>query len=809
MSIDAHNQNSVFRRISAALLTISICLVAAAALSMEVQSAIRAYVGGEGLWSKGQKEAVFRLTRLATSGDPLEYERFRAALDICLGDRDARLEMDKTDFSEGAARAGLLRGHNHRDDIGGMIRLYRYFHRVSYMERAIAVWARADVLIMELRQVGENLSAELRKVSPDQARIAALLAQSHQINDRLTPLEYEFSTVLGEASRAISRLLVELMLALSVALFFLGALAVRVLLARNLHLQEELGEREAHYRSLFENSVDAVLLTSPDGRVHEANGAACRLFGYTREELTSLGRGAVVPPDAEGLKEILEERERAGHVKAEMRMLRKDGSTFMADISSALFTDNAGRERAYLIVRDITQRKLAQARIERLNRFNTAFRQVSQAIARIREPEELYRQLCRSAVRDGGLRMAGVLQLGDTRGPMRVVACDGLNTDYFSQATFSADPESPFGRGPSGIAARSGQSVISNEFSTSSAGIPWREAMLRAGFTSIAAFPLRRYGAVNAVLVLYATETGFFDQPLVDLMEQLAHEVSFALEYIGEQEARNAAEADLRSLNHELEKRVAERTADLEATNLALHASHQEIGSFSYSVSHDLRGPLRAINGFATLLLTDHAQALNEEGRDYLRRLRDASVHMDRLTHGLLQLTQLGRTQVARAPLDLSAIARACAQELGGMNPARTIEWIIAPGLAASGDPVLVPVLLRNLLGNAWKFTRHKTRARIEFGANQHQGETVFFVSDNGCGFDMAYAARIFNAFSRLHSGAQYEGIGIGLPTVQRILQRHGGSIWVQAEPERGAIFFFTLPLHPQEARPPIASMSA
>jgi len=789
-----NNHNPTFRRIAAALLVISVCLVAAAALSMEVQSAIRAYVGGEGLWSKGQKEAVFRLGRFAETRSPLEYGKFRAAIDICLGDSQARIELEKAEFDPAVARAGFLRGHNHPDDIAGMIRLFRYFRHVSYMDRAIGVWTRADALITELVEAGDILDAELRKSSPDAQRVAALLARAYSLGDRLTPMEYEFSTVLGEASRAISRLLIELMLALSVALFFLGTLTIRVLLARNLRLQEELGERESHYRSLFENSVDAVLLTSPDGAVHEANEAACRLFGYTREELCSVGRGGVVRPGTSGLREILEERERNGHVKAELRMMRKDGSGFEADISSSLFTDALGNQRAYLIVRDITGRKLAERRIERLNRFNTAFRQVSQSIARTRQPDELYRQLCNSAVRDGGLRMAGVLLIEDLHSPMRVVARDGTSTSYFDEVAFSADPESPYGRGPAGTVARSGQSVICNDFATSSMGTPWSGAMQRAGFTSIAAFPLRRYGVVRAVLVMYATDTGFFDQPLVDLMEQLAHEVSLALDYIGEHEARAAAEADLRNLNRELEKRVAERTADLQAANHAFHASNQELGAFSYSVSHDLRGPLRAINGFASLLLSEHAGNLDEEGRDYLRRLREASLHMDQLTSGLLQLAQLGRTAMTVADLDLSAIARAIAQELGGQNPARQVEWAITPGLTARGDPTLIPVMLRNLLGNAWKFTRHTEHPRIEFGIRARAGETIYYVADNGCGFDMAYAPKIFGAFARLHAPTEYEGIGIGLPTVQRVLERHGGTVWVEAEPGQGAKFFFTLP---------------
>ncbi|MDB5804516.1 MAG: hypothetical protein JWN73_1838 [Betaproteobacteria bacterium] len=789
-----NNHNPTFHRIAAALFVISLSLVTAAGISMEVQSALRGYVGGESQWSRGQKQAIYYLRRLAQSRSPADYQGFRAAIDVPLGDHQARTELEKPAFDAGVARQGFIRGHVHPDDVDGMIRLYRLGRHVSYMEQAIAVWTRADALILDLASVGEEVNAEVRKPVPDPRNLAALMARAYGLNDTLTPLENEFSVVLGQGSRAISRLLLQLMLAFSAALFIVGVIAVRVLLMRNQRLQTALLAREERYRSLFENSVDAVLLNTLDGEIQEANQAACQLFGYTVDEFRRIGRDGVIRPETAGLADALDERERIGYFKREMPLSRKDGSGFVAEVSSSVFRDSAGRQLAYLNIRDISRRKEAERRLERVNRFNTAFRRVSQSIARSREPAELYRQLCSSAVHDGGLRMAGVLRLDPNEGALHVEASDGEPIDYFDRVIISANPQTPLGRGPAAQVVRTGASVVNNDFTVAAIGAPWREEWLRAGFKAVAVYPLREGGAVIGIFVLYAGETGFFDQALIDLMDQLAHEVSFALDHIAEQKARAAAEENIRGLNRELEARVAERTADLQASNQALQASNQELGAFSYSVSHDLRGPLRAINGFASLLLSDHASALNAKGREYLERLREASTRMDRLTNGLLGLAQIGRTTVSRATLNLSDLARAVAQETQAVEPERKVEWVIADAIKGSGDAALVHAVLQNLLGNAWKFTRNTDSPRIEFGADQSGAERVYFVADNGCGLDMAYAPKIFGAFARLHSAGEYEGIGIGLATVKRILERHGGRIWVQARLHQGATFFFTLP---------------
>jgi PAS domain S-box-containing protein len=287
--------------------------------------------------------------------------------------------------------------------------------------------------------------------------------------------------------------------------------------------------------------------------------------------------------------------------------------------------------------------------------------------------------------------------------------------------------------------------------------------------------------------------------------------------------ARKQAEEAIRQMNAELDRRVQTRTAELAATN-------RELEAFCYSVSHDLRAPLRSMDGFSLALLEDYGDQLDAAGQDFLHRIRSNSQRMARLIDDLLQLSRLSRAQMRCQPVDLTALARAVADELRQADPARTVDVRIAPGLSAAGDPVLLRTALTNLLGNAWKFTSQRPDAVIEVGAEQlpvpaetatpperegvplqHRAVTpspgaerlpvpasaamqpVFFVRDNGVGFDMQYADKLFTPFQRLHAMTEFPGSGIGLATVQRVIHRHGGRVWFESAPGQGATFYFVI----------------
>jgi PAS domain S-box-containing protein len=258
---------------------------------------------------------------------------------------------------------------------------------------------------------------------------------------------------------------------------------------------------------------------------------------------------------------------------------------------------------------------------------------------------------------------------------------------------------------------------------------------------------------------------------------------------------RRRAEEDLLRLNQELEQMVQQRSAQLEAT-------HKEMESFSYAVSHDLRAPLRALRGFAEVLLEVHATQLDSRGQDFLRRACAASFQMERLIEDLLKLAQVSRGGLEMDEVNLTSLAGEIADALANSDPSRTVQFVVAPDCTATGDPRLVRLVLDNLLRNSWKFTGKRADARIEFGRIDGE-EPAFFVRDNGAGFDMAYSKKLFCLFQRLHSAFEFPGTGVGLATVQRVINRHGGRAWGVGAVNDGATFYFTLPGAVDETKTP------
>lgn len=243
----------------------------------------------------------------------------------------------------------------------------------------------------------------------------------------------------------------------------------------------------------------------------------------------------------------------------------------------------------------------------------------------------------------------------------------------------------------------------------------------------------------------------------------------------------------------EFERLLAYRDEERTQSARDLATVIRELEAFAYSVSHDLRAPLRAIDGFSQALLEDYAGQLDEQGQDYLKRIRAAAQRMGTLIDDLLKLSRVTRDTFTPETVDLTRLATEIATDLRAREPDRAVEIRIAPGLTAHGDRNLLRIAFDNLIGNAWKFTRARHPGRIEVRQEEIEGEATFVVEDNGAGFDMRYADKLFGAFQRLHSAAQFEGTGVGLATASRIIRRHGGRIWARSEVDVGTSFYFTL----------------
>ena len=514
-----------------------------------------------------------------------------------------------------------------------------------------------------------------------------------------------------------------------------------------------------------------------DVRTEFINRAACEFSQIAAED--QLGRGLL-----ELFPELASSR-----ILELYREVIETGESFAQDglELNALFGGVAGprhydvrivRDGDGVVVscRDVTSRVVAERRAERFTRIYATLSRADEAIVRIGQRLALFERVCRVLVEQGRLRMAWVGEI-DPGGWIVPVAHAGAVQGYLESIRISV-LDVPEGRGPTGIAARERHHVFTTDIATDERMAPWRDAALAREYRSSAGFPLVVEDRCVAVLTAYASEPGFFDEEEVKLFDGLAADLSFALEAMQRDEKRRAAEDQLRRLSEELEQRVQERTQELRAANAELEA-------FSYSVSHDLRAPLRAIDGFSQMVLSRYADRLDADGRHALERVRAGSERMGVLIDSMLELSRLGRRPLELGDVDLSALAGEVVEELRAGEPERDVEVVIEPNVSAVGDKELLRVALQNLLGNAFKFTSQQPHARVQFGRTEHAGHAAIFVRDNGVGFDMNYADKLFRPFVRLHSESEFSGTGIGLATVQRVIARHRGRVWARGRHRR------------------------
>jgi len=466
------------------------------------------------------------------------------------------------------------------------------------------------------------------------------------------------------------------------------------------------------------------------------------ITGYTLDEINRLGWYQTLYPDPDVQARVKarmarsQEGEKFRALPSAIR--RADGQTRIVQITTSRLQSGDGRGHVLALIEDVTEKQIAE----------TALRESQQMLRLIldtipvrvfwKDRNSVYRGCNHLVAADSGLRSVD-----------EIVGKTDFDLGYKEAAEFQADDRRVM---------ESGRPKVYYEE-------PVTTAQGRVIWARTSKFPLRGPGG-EVVGVL-----GTFE----DITD------------------RKEVEEDIRRLNAELERRVADRTAQLTAAN-------KELESFSYSVSHDLRAPLRAIDGFSQALAEDFGDLMDENARGHLHRVRLASQRMAELIDDILDLSRTARAELRRRRVSLSSLAEAIVAQLRASGPERTVEFVIEAGLEVYADESLSRVLLENLLGNAWKYTSRKPAARIEFGRTQQERGPAFFVRDDGDGFDMAYAHKLFGAFQRLHGLDEFEGTGIGLATVRRIVGRHGGKVWGEGQPGVGAVFYFSLGDEP--ARP-------
>jgi PAS domain S-box-containing protein len=501
-------------------------------------------------------------------------------------------------------------------------------------------------------------------------------------------------------------------------------------------------------------------------RILFANDAVCRMCGYSEAEMLAMPDFIVLaqPAYRDQIRRNAMRRvagEQFGNTY-EVGILTRDGGGREAQVTVVPMPSEQG-VRLLVIIVDVTERKLAQ---DAHQRSEVMLREIVEGTSRA-VGAEFFRALVRHLARALGVP---VVLVGEVR-PAHPTKLHSLA--LWTGEGFGPDIDYDLAASPCGRVYGGDACLFDGDLA---ARFPEARCMIeQVGVESYFGYPLTAAnGEPLGVLAIMDREKMMPSEARTSLMAIFATRAAAELE-------RLRAEAEIHKLNTELEARVQQRTAELSEVN-------QELETFAYSISHDLRAPLRGIDGFSRLQ-EEYGDRLDEQGSEYLVRVRRAAQRLGTLIDDLLELSRVSRHEMRRHRVDVSAIAVDIADDLRQSEPERNVTVRIEPHCMADGDPQLLRVLLENLIGNAWKYSRNTEKACIEFGRNAEG----FFVRDNGAGFDMAYAEKLFMPFQRLHNPAEFEGSGIGLASAARVVRRHGGRIWAEGKPGCGAVFHFTL----------------
>lgn len=548
------------------------------------------------------------------------------------------------------------------------------------------------------------------------------------------------------------------------------SMVIAMSLALNQEVQEKLHSTEQRFRSLVDQSPFSMQVLSPQGVTLQVNRAWEQLWGvkldfiegYNLLQDSQLREKGMMPYIEKGFAGEAVETPPINYNPAENTDIKGPENNRWVRAYIYPIKDDSGAVREVVLAHeDVTEKK----------QFDDALRLIAEGVSS-ETGESFFQQLVKRLSQLFGMQYAfvGILEEPDAQ-HVKTLAVYG-NGQHLPNLTYA-------------LAATPCAMVIGQHTCVFESGIqnrfPQDQLLKDMGVESYMGTPLfDPDGNPIGIIVLLD------NQPLMQVGHIKAVMEIFAVRAAAEIE-RNKADELLRQQRGSLQEMVDKRTTEL-------HAVIEELEAFSYSVSHDLRAPLRSIDGFSQALVEDYTDVLGDEGRDYLGRIRNNTQRMGLLIDDLLHLSRVTRKDIARQLIDISRLVSKCIEKHQEQNPSRHVEARLAQGVEVKGDPDLLNIVIENLISNAWKYTSKTENAIIEFGVTKQGDKKVYFVKDNGVGFDMKYADKIFGAFQRLHSAQEFEGTGVGLATVMRIIQRHGGEIWADAQPDKGAAFYFSLP---------------
>lgn len=626
----------------------------------------------------------------------------------------------------------------------------------------------------------ENNNQDINKISfvPDRGQLRLLTNQLQAEKDKLLETQTLLQKAYDDIEQKVEKRSQELLLA--------NQLLKNEINERRL-VEEALRQSEEDYRRLFEKHSAPKLIIDPEsGVIHDANYAAARYYGWTRKELRQMNISQINILSPEEIRHEMRQAKEMNKDHFEFIHRKADGSLHNVEVFSNSITME-GKDYLHSIVMDITERKQAENKLIKANRVYALISQINQTIVRTRNQNDLFREACQIAVEFGKFQMAWIGLKNEETLVVEPVAIAGNDDNYFAVIPQISYADVPEGNCPTGIAVREGSYGVCNNIETDTCMSTWKTEALNRGYRSSISLPITLFGKVIGAFSLYAPTADFFDSEEISLITGVANDISFALETIDSDQRREKAEEEIKKLNETLEQRVLQRTAQLEAAN-------KELEAFSYSVSHDLRAPLRHINGFISLFLENKKIALSDEELGYLDVVYKSATEMGDLIDALLSFSRLNRAEIQKTLFDPVQLIDQLKEVFSNDIKTRKIEIIVDELPLMLGDYQLIRQVWMNLLSNAIKYTGKKDVAKIEIGSFLQNSETVYFVKDNGAGFNMKYEDKLFGVFQRLHKTREFDGVGIGLANVNRIITRHGGRCWAEGEVDTGAIFYFSLP---------------